>query len=302
MNELRPTRFNDLVGQDDLIENLNISVKSATKRDAALAHTLFAGPPGLGKTTLACALANELDVDMQTANGANLRSIKSLMPYLKDITKRSILFIDEIHRMTMLVEEFLYPIMEDFRFDMSTEGKGKEAGEVKTVKLPPFTILGATTEAGALSAPLRDRFSLKFTLELYDNESLATLLQVNSIKLKLPITARALKRLAQASRGTPRIANALLQWVRDFWLAKGLKGVRDADVEAALKMKRIGADGSTREDRRYLNFLKKQNGPIGVRTIASSLNINQDTIEQVIEPFLLSRELIQKTSKGRIAV
>jgi len=295
MNHLRPTRFADLVGQSKLVESLNISVLSANKRKDALNHCLFSGAAGLGKTTLSEALANELGVDIQIANGANLRSVKNLLPYLMRATERSIIFIDEIHRMTTLVEEFMYPVMEDFKLNM-TDGE-----KVISINLPKFTIVGATTEAGTLAAPLRDRFKLKFTLELYDELSLATLIESNCNKLKIKMSDDAIFSLAKVSRGTPRIANGLLEWVRDYKVAKNLNVVTHGNLLDSLALRGISPDGSTENDRKYLNFLRKQMSPVGVNTIASSININKETITNVIEPFLLQRNLILKTSKGRVA-
>ncbi len=295
MNTLRPTTFGELIGQDKLIDSLSISVLSANKRNEALNHCLFSGPAGLGKTTLSEALANELGTDIQIANGANLRSVKNLLPYLTRATERSVLFIDEIHRMTTLVEEFMYPVMEDFKLNM-TDGE-----EVISIDLPKFTIVGATTEAGTLAAPLRDRFKLKFTLELYDELSLATLIESNCNKLKIKMSDDAIFSLAKVSRGTPRIANGLLEWVRDYKVAKNLNVVTHGNLLDSLSLRGIDPDGSTENDRKYLNFLRKQKCPVGVNTIASSININKDTITNVIEPFLLQGNLILKTSKGRVA-
>ena len=276
MNTLRPTTFGELIGQDKLIDSLSISVLSANKRNEALNHCLFSGPAGLGKTTLSEALANELGTDIQIANGANLRSVKNLLPYLTRATERSVLFIDEIHRMTTLVEEFMYPVMEDFKLNM-TDGE-----EVISIDLPKFTIVGATTEAGTLAAPLRDRFKLKFTLELYDELSLATLIESNCNKLKIKMSDDAIFSLAKVSRGTPRIANGLLEWVRDYKVAKNLNVVTHGNLLDSLSLRGIDPDGSTENDRKYLNFLRKQKCPVGVNTIASSININKDTIAIII--------------------
>jgi Holliday junction DNA helicase RuvB len=217
------------------------------------------------------------------------------------IKERSILFIDEIHRMTNLVEEFLYPVMEDFKLDMSVEAKKADEGTVISIPIPKFTIVGATTEPGSLSAPFRDRFKLKFTLELYDVDTLSRLIEINCSKLNVSLTDGAIKALAGASRGTPRIANGLLEWIRDYGIAKGLQIVSEADLRASLAMKQIGPDGSTKNDRRYYDFLKKQRCAVGLSTIGSSLNIDKDTIVNVIEPFLLQQGKISKTTKGRIA-
>ena len=300
MNELRPTWFKDVIGQNNLIDSLRISVGSANKRNDALNHLLLSGQPGLGKTTLATALANELGVKIQIANGANLRSIKTVVPYVMRVQERSILFIDEIHRMTKLSAEFLYPIMEDFKLDMAIEGETLDNGEVISITLPKFTIVGATTEPGALPAPFRDRFKLKLTLELYTEEELFSIIAENCSKLKTNMTKGAARMLARASRGTPRIANGLLEWIRDYKIAKDIQTLSEANVEAALTMRGIGLDGSTENDRKYLDFLRLQKSPVGVATIASSLNIDQQTIEEVIEPFLLLNKKIIKTNKARI--
>lgn len=300
MNILRPKRFNNILGQVDLINSLSISVLSANKRNDALSHTLIYGQAGLGKTTIAEALANELGVKIQVANGANLRSIKNLIPYIMRAGERSILFIDEIHRMTTLVEEFLYPIMEDFKLDMSVSSGKSDEGKVISMPLPRFTIVGATTEAGSLPAPLRDRFKLKFNLKLYSNEVVQSIIESNAKKLQINITEQASKTLSGACRGTPRIANGLLEWIRDYAVAKGLHRVNHKDVAACLQMRQIGLDGSTEEDRKYLNFLKKQNKPVGISTISASTGIDRDTIENMVEPFLLYNQKILKTSKGRV--
>ena len=302
MNKLRPTRFKDLMGQKDLLESLKISVLSANKRNDSLNHCLFYGQAGLGKTTIAEALANELGVKIQVANGANLRSIKNLIPYIMRAEERSVLFIDEIHRMTTLVEEFLYPIMEDFKLDMSVNTGKNEEGKVISMPLPKFTIVGATTEAGTLPAPLRDRFKLKFNLKLYKGEVIQSIIKGNAKKLNINITEEASKKLSGACRGTPRIANGLLEWVRDYAIAKSLPAVTGDDLMDCLRMKKIGLDGSTEVDRKYLNFLKKQDKPVGVSTISASTNIDRDTIENVVEPFLLYTQKILKTPKGRVAL
>lgn len=300
MNELRPTRFKNLIGQDKLIESMQISVSSANKRNDALNHVLLYGAPGLGKTTLANALANELGVDIQTANGANLRSVKSVAPYVMRVQERSILFIDEIHRMTKLSSEFLYPIMEDFKLDMALESDDPQSGEVISMPIPKFTLVGATTEPGMLPAPFLDRFKLKYTLELYNDEDLTELVIINCHKLKTNMTRGAAKMLARASRGTPRIANGLLEWCRDYRIAKDLPHMSEADMKAALTMRGIGLDGSTENDRKYMEFLKRQKKPVGIDTISSSLNIDRQTLEEVVEPFLLRNQLIIKTSRGRM--
>lgn len=295
----RPTKFSELIGQEELIKALSVSVKSARVRQDALGHALFYGPPGLGKTTLSTALANELGVDIKIANGATFRSPKAIIPYLMELKPNSILFIDEIHRMTKIAEEFLYPVMEDFKLDIVMDDKKKDS--IMSMQLPKFTMIGATTEVGSLSAPLRDRFKLTFELELYDWKTMAKLLYNSAKKLNVKIAKDAVIMLAKASRGTPRIGNSLLEWVRDWQVAYSLDTLTKECASQALKIKGIGKDGSTKQDRKYYQYISKQEKPVGVRTIASALNIDLETIENVIEPFLIRCGLIAKTSGGRIA-
>ena len=211
MNQLRPNQLSDILGQKDVVEVLNISIKSAKSRNDCLAHTLFYGPPGTGKTTLANAISNEMGTSLQIANGANLRSIKNLLPYIMRVEDHSILFIDEIHRMTNIVEEFLYPVMEDFKVDMSMSGK-EIFGETLSIDIPRFTLMGATTEYGSLSKPLIDRFQHKHTLKLYNKVELQEIININSKKLNLKMSHQASNFVTKVSRGTPRIANAALEW------------------------------------------------------------------------------------------
>jgi holliday junction DNA helicase RuvB len=217
MNILRPTKFADILGQSSVLDALNISVDSAKTRNTCLGHMLFYGPAGTGKTTLANAISNEMGCALQTANGANLRSIKSIIAYLMKIEKNSILFIDEIHRMTPIVEEFLYPVMEDFRLDMVVN-------EEKTISMPipNFTLVGATTEIGLLAKPFIDRFKNKHTLKLYSNKDLRKIAEANVGKLEINLSGDALDFVAKISKGTPRIVNSTLEWLRDYKIAKKL--------------------------------------------------------------------------------
>ena len=300
MNTLRPNKLSDILGQKQVINVLNVNIKSAKHREDCLPHTLFYGPPGTGKTTLANAIANEMGCSIQVANGANLRTIKNLIPYIMRVEEHSILFIDEIHRMTKIVEEFLYPVMEDYKVDMSVAGKDM-IGETISIDVPKFTLVGATTEYGSLSKPLIDRFEHKHTLKLYNNIDLKQIVDYNSIKLNLKMSDNAAKFVTRVSRGTPRIANSLLQWLRDYRIAQGLESLSERDVEAAMGMKGIDSEGMTEVDRKYLKVLRKSGQPLGINTISSIIGIDKETIEGIIEPWLLSNGKIIKTSKGRVA-
>jgi Holliday junction DNA helicase RuvB len=291
MNVLRPTKLCDLIGQTEVIHRLKISIDAAKERGEALPHAILGGPPGIGKTSIALAMANELEVPIQVANGANVRSLKKLLPYLMRTTHKSILFIDEIHRCTKIVEEFLYPVMEDFTVCMDQD-------EDMSFELSPFTLIGATTNTGALSAPFRDRFVLKYNLELYSDLDLFLILKKSAISLGLKYDPNAFVRLAQASRGTPRVANAYLQWVRDF---AGQKTITDAIVCEAMKMSGVEPDGLTKQDKMYMDVLKQyKRQPVGIKTISRTINISEETIEEQIEPFLLRKKMILKTGNGRI--
>ena len=301
MNQLRPNKLSDILGQKQVVEVLNISIKSAKSRSDCLAHTLFYGPPGTGKTTLANAIANEMGCSLQIANGANLRSIKNLLPYIMRVEDHSILFIDEIHRMTNIVEEFLYPVMEDFKVDMSMSGK-EIFGETLSIDIPRFTLMGATTEYGSLSKPLIDRFQHKHTLKLYNKVELQEIVNINSKKLNLKMSNKASIFVTKISRGTPRIANAALEWLRDYRMAQGAETLSESDVETAMGMKGIDSDGMTDMDRKYLKTLKTSGQPLGIETLSCMTGIDRQTIEGIIEPWLLQNSKIIKTSKGRVCI
>ena len=301
MNQLRPSTLEEILGQTEVKEVLNISIKSAKHRNTCLSHTLFYGPPGTGKTTLANAIANDMGCSIQIANGANLRSIKNLIPYVMRIEDNSILFIDEIHRMTNIVEEFLYPVMEDFKVDMSVAGK-KNFGETMSVDIPRFTLIGATTEYGSLSKPLIDRFQHKHTLRLYNNIELGEIISINSKKLNLTMSEPALNFVTKVSRGTPRIANAALEWLRDVQISEGIESLSESNVEDAMGMRGVDANGMTDIDRKYLDILKQSDQPLGIDTLSSISGFDRQTIEGIIEPWLLQNAKIIKTPKGRIAV
>ena len=301
MNQLRPSTLAEILGQKEVKEVLNISIKSAKHRNTCLSHTLFYGPPGTGKTTLANAIANDMGCSIQVANGANLRTVKNLLPYVMRVENHSILFIDEIHRMTNIVEEFLYPVMEDFKVDMSVSDK-KNFGETISIDIPHFTLIGATTEYGTLSKPLLDRFQHKHTLKLYNKIELHEIVLINSTKLNLTMSEKASKFVTKVSRGTPRIANAALEWLRDYQLAQGIETLSEGNVEAAMGMRGIDSDGMTEMDRQYLNILQQSDQPLGIDTLCSITGIDRTTIECIIEPWLLQNKKIVKTPKGRMSV
>jgi len=298
---LRPKYFDDIIGQEKVKEALSIAIKSAQARKDALGHVLIDAPPGLGKTTFSMAIGNELGVKTKQILGGNIKTFKDVLPVIANIEKNEVLFIDEIHRLSKKTTESLYTILEDFRFDIPSENE-KGDKEIISIDLPKFTLIGATTEVGKLPQPFRDRFKLKFSLSLYDYISIAKIIKTNCKNMSIPISDESIISLAKASRGTPRIANALLEWVRDYGIAKDLEWITQSDLRDSLSMRGIGMDGSTENDRRYLKFLKKVNKPVGISTISSALNIDQETIESVIEPFLLRLNLICKSSKGRIAL
>lgn len=297
----RPKCFSEILGQDKAKEALSISITSAKTRNAALGHVLIDAPAGLGKTTFSMAIGNELGVKIKQVLGGNIKSFKDILPTITNMKENEVLFIDEIHRLSKNTTESLYTVLEDFRIDIPSENEKGEK-EILSIDLPKFTVIGATTEVGKLPQPFRDRFKLKFSLESYDAISIAKIIKNNCNRLSIPMSDEAIIRLARASRGTPRIANALLEWVRDYSVAKGLESITADDLKASLTMRGIGMDGSTENDRKYMSFLKKMGKPVGISTLESALNIDRETIESVIEPFLLRLNVICKSSKGRIAL
>ncbi len=298
---LRPSRLADVIGQRDVVERLQIAISAARVRSEPLGHILFDGPPGLGKTTFATVIPQEMGANLQLANGAGLKAPKDLVPYLTNLDEGSVLFIDEIHRLPKAVEEYLYTAMEDFRIDI-VMGEGVSA---RTLSLPlkSFTLIGATTRAGMLSAPLRDRFHIREHLGFYSLSELTTILQRNAKKLEIGIQEEAAQELASRSRDTPRIANNRLRWVRDFAQAKGKQEVTLELAHQALKMAGIDRLGLDSQDRRYLDTLIRvfSGGPAGLEAIAHTMNVSSDTLEDEVEPFLLRSELIVRTPRGRTA-
>ncbi|HEX4000655.1 MAG TPA: Holliday junction branch migration DNA helicase RuvB [Pirellulales bacterium] len=297
--ELRPQRMRDMVGQREVYARLEIAVDAAQKRGETLGHILFDGPPGLGKTTFAMCIPRDLGVSFQIASGAALAAPKDLIPYLTNAEERSILFIDEIHRLPKPVEEFLYPAMEDFRIDILL-GEGVNA---RTINMPlrPFTLIGATTRAGMISAPLRDRFHLREHLDFYTVAELAEIVGRSAAKLQVPIDAASAEEIAGRSRGTPRLANNRLRWVRDYVTSKADGRINLELARAALAMQGIDTLGLDGQDRKYLETIIRvfHGGPVGVEAIAHTLNTATDTLSDEVEPFLLRSALVVRTPRGR---
>jgi len=299
--DLRPSRMADMVGQRDVYERLHIAVDAARKREEALGHILFDGPPGLGKTTFALCLPREMGVDIQLTSGAALAAPKDLIPYLTNAAQRSILFIDEIHRLPIAVEEYLYTAMEDFRVDI-VHGEGTNARTLN-IWIKPFTLVGATTRSGLLSAPLRERFQIREHLDFYTLEELTEIVCRNADKLSVVIEEVAAAEIARRSRDTPRIANNRLRWVRDYATSKADGRITLAVGRAALEMGGIDQLGLDRQDRKYLQTIMGVfgGGPAGVEAIAHTMNVTRDTLSDEVEPFLLRSELVVRTPRGRTA-
>ena len=303
-NNLRPEKFDDLIGQEEIIRNLTISLKSAIVRRDVLPHCLFYGGAGLGKTTIARALANELGVAIEIANGASIATNKHILPYLMKMQRGSILFIDEIHRINRKVQEYLLTVIEDFRLDIVIPAAKNSQGETVSIDLPKFCLVGATTEMGELVQPFLDRFKLKHFMRFYRPEELLEMLKINANKLNVNISDSGLEVLSKVSRGTPRTANHFLEWVRDYQVANSITSLQELEVTEAIRMQGIDDRGLNPIDRNYLNVLKKlsQEAPVGVSTLCSALNVDRQTIEQKIEPWLIQQGYISKTPRGRIIV
>ena len=297
---IRPDSFDEYIGQTDVKENIKVFVKAAKLRGTNLDHVLLYGPPGLGKTTLAHIIANELGTNIKTASGPTIEKSGDLAAILSTLEPNDVLFIDEIHRIPRYIEEILYSAMEDFKLDIIIGGEG-QSRSIK-IDLPPFTLIGATTRSGDLSAPLRDRFGIMCKLEFYSDEELAEIVKRSARVLDLEIEENAAHEIAIRSRKTPRIANRLLKRVGDFALVEGIGVITLELVKKALTRLKINESGLDIADVQYLmSIIEKFNGgPVGIESIASSIGEEATTIEDVIEPFLLQEGYVKRTSRGRI--
>jgi len=297
---LRPQRIKEMVGQRDVIERLNIVVDAARKRGEPLGHILFDGPPGLGKTTFANCLPRELNVPLVTASGPALKAPKDLLPFLTNMEERAIFFIDEIHRLPKAVEEYLYTAMEDFRLDIVL-GEGINARTIN-MRIKPFTLIGATTRAGMLSAPLRDRFSTREHLGFYSLPELTEIVRRSARKLSVNLQENAAVEIARRSRDTPRIANNRLRWVRDYADSRAGGEVTLEVAQAALAMAEIDVLGLDKQDRSYLETIIRVfgGGPAGIEAVAHTMNLSPDTLTDEVEPYLLRSELVIRSPRGRV--
>jgi Holliday junction DNA helicase RuvB len=298
---LRPRALADYVGQEKIRHQLGIFIEATRKREEALDHVLLFGPPGLGKTTLSHIIAHELGVNLRQTSGPVLERPGDLAALLTNLEPRDVLFIDEIHRLSPVVEEILYPALEDFQLDIMI-GEGPAARSVK-LDLPPFTLIGATTRAGMLTNPLRDRFGIVARLEFYNADELTRIVTRSASLLEIPLDPAGSMEIARRSRGTPRIANRLLRRVRDFAEVKADGAITRAVADAALAMLDVDAVGLDVMDRKLLQTVlsKFDGGPVGVDNLAAAIGEERDTIEDVLEPYLIQQGFLQRTSRGRIA-
>jgi Holliday junction DNA helicase RuvB len=298
---LRPRGLAEYVGQEKIREQLSIFIEATRKRGEALDHVLLFGPPGLGKTTLSHIIAHELGVNLRQTSGPVLERPGDLAALLTNLEPRDVLFIDEIHRLSPIVEEILYPALEDFQIDIMI-GEGPAARSVK-LDLPPFTLIGATTRAGMLTNPLRDRFGIVARLEFYNTDELTRIVARSASLLGIAIEPDGAREIARRARGTPRIANRLLRRVRDYAEVKGTGEVTHPIADAALSMLDVDASGLDVMDRKLLDTVlqKFAGGPVGVDNLAAAIGEERDTIEDVLEPYLIQQGFLQRTSRGRVA-
>tara|TARA_B100000073_G_scaffold170853_1_gene141281 strand:- start:7512 stop:8411 length:900 start_codon:yes stop_codon:yes gene_type:complete len=290
-NTMRPTTFDDIQGQDDVVERLRIMSTGCKNSGQVMPHVLIDGPPGLGKTTISSAIANEIGTNMYTVNAASVRASKNLMPYLMNLELGSILFIDEIHRLPKLVEEFLYPVMEDFKIDMLVEN------QPDSIDIPQFTMVGATTSGGSLSQPFYDRFTIKEHLSFYDVDVLAKLAGSNADRLGLKLSDEEMLSIAKRSKGTPRILNARLQWYKNYTSYYP----EVDDIDKIFTSQGIDKNGFDANDVAYLNVLKKNRcNPLGLKSLSGMTGIAMETIENSIEPYMVRMGYVTRTKRGRI--
>lgn len=296
---LRPKTLADFTGQNQICENLSVFVEAASKRDDAMDHVLFYGPPGLGKTTLSQIVARELGVGFRATSGPVIARAGDLAAVLTNLQPRDVLFIDEIHRLNPAVEEVLYPAMEDFQLDLII-GEGPAARSVR-IDLPPFTLVGATTRSGLITTPLRERFGIPLRLSFYEPGELKVIVLRAANLLDLALSDDGAFEIAKRSRGTPRVAERLLRRVRDFAVVDGVKRVDAAEADKALSRLEVDQSGLDAQDRRYLACIAENyaGGPVGVETLAAALSEQRDTIEEVIEPYLIQQGLLMRTPRGR---
>ena len=301
-NNIRPQSLKEYIGQEEITSNLSVFIEASKIRNESLYHVLLYGPPGLGKTTLAHIIANELGVNLKTASGPSLEKSGDLAAVLSTLEPGDVLFIDEIHRMPKFIEEILYPAMEDFELDLVINNDGKSRN--LKIDLPPFTLVGATTRAGDISAPLRDRFGIINKLQYYTEDELKEIILRTSRVLEMPIEEEAAALLAKRCRKTPRIANRLFKRVRDFALVGGYKTITYDLANRSLERLKVDEDGLDAIDIEYLTSLieKFGGGPVGVETISTSIGEEVSTIEDVVEPFLLQEGFIKRTPRGRVAL
>ncbi|MFP5457522.1 MAG: Holliday junction branch migration DNA helicase RuvB [Bacteriovoracia bacterium] len=297
---LRPRSFSEYVGQEKVVANISVMVESAKIRSAAMDHVLLSGPPGLGKTSLAMLIANALGSEMHVVSGPAIEKKGDLAAVLTNLKANDVLFIDEIHRMHIAVEEILYSAMEDYRLDILI-GQGASARTMQ-IDLVPFTLIGATTRSGLLSNPLRDRFMAHLSFDYYSSETLARILAANASKLQMSLNEESKFEIARRARGTPRIANRILRRVRDYVLVAGKKTVELVDVQKALQLMDIDELGLDSMDRKILSVMKQyySGGPVGIEALSATLGEDKQTIEEVYEPFLLKQGLILRTPRGRV--
>jgi Holliday junction DNA helicase RuvB len=296
---LRPTDFSEYIGQKKVVQNIDVMVESAKIRNSAMDHALLSGPPGLGKTSLAMIIAKSIGSELHVISGPAIEKKGDLAAILTNLGPRDVLFIDEIHRMNISVEEILYSAMEDYRLDIVI-GQGPSARTMQ-IQVAPFTLIGATTRSGLLSNPLRDRFMAHLHFDFYNHDELSEIVENNSKKLNVTLDKAALKLIASCARGTPRIANRILRRVRDFALVKGENQISEESVKKSLSLMEIDSYGLDRMDRKILQVIEDyyKGGPVGIETLCATLAEDRTTIEDVYEPYLLKEGFLLRTPRGR---